>query len=205
MGWLFHRELLWQYPLPVLRELLLNAIIHKDYRDPTDVIIKMFDEHVEFINPGELFGKLKLEALHTDFYRASHRNKLLAEAFYLIGEVEKYGTGFIRIRNHLKDDYSNMRLVLGSDSGVFRVSFGALVPFKETAPENTRERIVQLLKMNPHLTKNDLMDNLQKASGTIKEHIRILKKGGRIKRVGPDKGGHWEVVDVGGRRSDGGG
>ncbi|MCK5914023.1 MAG: putative DNA binding domain-containing protein, partial [Desulfuromusa sp.] len=90
------RKETWQFPLPVLRELLLNAIIHKDYRDPTDVIIKMFDEHVEFVNPGELFGKLKIESLYTDFYRASHRNKLLAEAFYLTGEVEKYGTGFIR-------------------------------------------------------------------------------------------------------------
>jgi ATP-dependent DNA helicase RecG len=99
-----------------------------------------------------------------------------------------------------------MRLVLGSDSGVFRVSFGALAPFEETAPEtapeNTRERIVQLLQMNPRLTKNDLMDNLQKASGTIKEHIRILKKEGRIKRVGPDKGGYWEVVEAGNQRSE---
>jgi hypothetical protein len=34
-----------------------------------------------------------VDALKTDFYRASHRNKLLAEGFYLGGEVEKYGTG----------------------------------------------------------------------------------------------------------------
>ncbi len=191
------RKEVWQYPLPVLRELLLNAIIHKDYRDPTDVIIKMFDKHVEFVNPGELFGKLKLEALYTDFYRASHRNKLLAEAFYLTGEVEKYGTGFIRIRNFLKDDYSDTVLVLDSDSGVFRVSVGKNVgcTAPETAPESTRDRIVLLLRKNPRFTKQDLMDNLQKASGTIKEHIRILKKEGRIKRVGPDKGGHWEVIE----------
>ncbi len=191
------RKEVWQYPLPVLRELLLNAIIHKDYRDPTDVIIKMFDKYVEFVNPGELFGKLKLEALYTDFYRASHRNKLLAEAFYLTGEVEKYGTGFIRIRNFLKDDYSDTVLVLDSDSGVFRASVGEGIgcTAPETAPENTRDRIVLLLLKNPKFTKRDLMDNLQKASGTIKEHIRILKKEGRIKRVGPDKGGHWEVVE----------
>jgi len=39
------------------------------------------------------------------------------------------------------------------------------------------------------------MDILEKASGTIKEHIRILKKEGRIRRVGADKGGHWEVIE----------
>ena len=36
----------WQYPLPAIRELLLNAIIHKDYRNPTDVIIKIFDNSI---------------------------------------------------------------------------------------------------------------------------------------------------------------
>jgi predicted HTH transcriptional regulator len=46
--------------------------------------------------------------LHTDFYRASHRNKLLAEAFYLTGEVEKYGTGYIRIRELLRNNYSEL-------------------------------------------------------------------------------------------------
>ncbi len=191
------RKEIWQYPLPVLRELLLNAIIHKDYRDPTDVIIKMFDEHIEFVNPGELYGKLKLEALHTDFYRAAHRNKLLAEAFYLTGEVEKYGTGFIRIRDLLKKDYPDTALALGCDSGVFRVSVGNPMSWTapKTAPKSTRDQIVALLKKNPKLTKQDLMENLQKASGTIKEPIRILKKEGRIKRVGPDKGGHWEVIE----------
>ena len=34
----------WEYPLEAIRELLLNAIIHRDYRDSTDVIIKIFDD-----------------------------------------------------------------------------------------------------------------------------------------------------------------
>lgn len=192
------RKETWQYPLPVLRELLLNAVIHKDYRDPTDVIIKIFDEYVEFTNPGELFGKLKLNDLYTDFYRAAHRNKFLAEAFYLTGEVEKYGTGFIRIRKHFTDSYTGMTLQMTSGSGAFRVSVGLRESLRgtapQTAPQNTRDQIVKLLQENPRLTKQDLMHVLHKASGTIKEHIRILKKDGRIKRVGPDKGGYWEVV-----------
>jgi len=192
------RKETWQYPLQILRELLLNAIIHKDYRDPTDIIIKMFDGYVEFTNPGELFGKLKLQDLYTDFYRAAHRNKLLAEAFYLTGEVEKYGTGFIRIRKHFSGHYAVMNLRLNSGSGVFRVDVGSLEAIEETAPQTapqtTRDQIVLLLKENPRLTKQELMHRLQKASGTIKEHIRILKKEGQIKRVGPDKGGHWEVM-----------
>ncbi len=121
-----------------------------------------------------------------------------AEVFYLTGEVEKYGTGFIRIRNRLTEDYADMGFRLESDSGGFCVSVGMLEFFKETAPKTapktTRDRIVLLLQDNPQLRKQDLMDILSKASGTIKEHIRILKKEGRIKRVGADKGGYWEVI-----------
>lgn len=92
-----------EYPLPVIRELLLNSIIHKDYRNPTDVIIKIYDNRIEITNPGSLMGGLTPEDLQTDNYIAVHRNKLLAEAFYLRGDVEKYGTGFIRIRKFLAD------------------------------------------------------------------------------------------------------
>ena len=46
----------WQYPIPALRELLLNAIVHRDYNNPTDVIIKIFDHRIEITNPGRLMG-----------------------------------------------------------------------------------------------------------------------------------------------------
>jgi len=91
----------WQYPIPALREILLNAIVHRDYSHPNDVIIKIFDKYIEFVNPGKLMGDLTIEAIKTDNYQARHRNKLLAEAFYLTGDIEKYGTGFRRIKNWL--------------------------------------------------------------------------------------------------------
>jgi ATP-dependent DNA helicase RecG len=97
------REDHWQYPLQALRELLLNAVVHKDYTNPTDVIIKIFDDTIEFSNPGRLVSGLTVADLQTDNYLPRHRNKLLAEAFYLTGDIEKYGTGFVRLHNWLKD------------------------------------------------------------------------------------------------------
>lgn len=43
-------------------------------------------------------GGLKVEDLYSDNYISRHRNKLTTEAFYLTGDVEKYGTGFKRLR-----------------------------------------------------------------------------------------------------------
>ncbi|MBN1546006.1 MAG: hypothetical protein JW902_05030 [Syntrophaceae bacterium] len=44
-------------------------------------------------SPGRLYGNLTIADLMRDDYASSIRNKLLAECFYLIGEIEKYGTG----------------------------------------------------------------------------------------------------------------
>jgi ATP-dependent DNA helicase RecG len=95
------RKETWQYPLEALRELLLNSVIHRDYRNASDIIVKIFDDRIVFTNPGRPYGNLTVEDLKRDDYVAAHRNRLLAEAFYLTGDIEKYGTGFIRVRELL--------------------------------------------------------------------------------------------------------
>ena len=92
-----------EYPLDALRELLLNAIIHRDYLSPADVQIKIFDNYITFYNPGKLANHLTIEDLKSDKYPAYARNKMIAEAFYLTGDIEKYGSGFMRIRNAIAD------------------------------------------------------------------------------------------------------
>jgi hypothetical protein len=91
----------WQYPMEALRELLLNAVVHRDYKSPSDIVIKIFDDRIVFTNPGKLYGKLRIEDLQRNDYLSSIRNRLLAEAFFLMGDIERYGTGFVRIREAL--------------------------------------------------------------------------------------------------------
>jgi ATP-dependent DNA helicase RecG len=92
-----------EYPLDAIREVLLNALIHRDYKSSTDVQIKIFDQKITFFNPGGLYGDITEEELRTNVYRASTRNKQIAEAFYLTHDIEKYGSGFLRIRKAIQD------------------------------------------------------------------------------------------------------
>ena len=77
------RTEIFEYPLPALREIVLNAIIHRDYLSPIDTQIKIFDNQLSFFNPGTLYGNLSIEQLKKDHYQAHTRNKLIAEAFTL--------------------------------------------------------------------------------------------------------------------------
>ena len=59
---------------------------------------------------------------------------------------------------------------------------------------NTVNAILKSLADNPSVTIAELCVITGKARPTINEHIAHLKAKNRIRRVGPDKGGHWEVV-----------
>ncbi len=46
------REERWDYPMDALREIIINMIVHRDYRSSNDSTIKVFDARIEFFNPG---------------------------------------------------------------------------------------------------------------------------------------------------------
>ena len=178
----------WQYPLPVIRELLLNAAIHKDYRNPTDIIIKIYDHKIEITNPGSLMGGLTPADLQTDHYIAVHRNKLLAEAFYLRGDVEKYGTGFIRIREFLRD-CPDLKLDVLPKGDFIR----AILADKSLTPHDTPHDTPQVEKLIAVLLGSMTRDELQNQLALTdrkyfrKYYLIPALKSGLIEMTIPDK------------------
>ena len=70
------------YPLPALREALLNAVVHRDYTNPSDIQIKIFDDSITIFSLDLFFDGLSVADIQTDNYQSHLRNKLTAEAFY---------------------------------------------------------------------------------------------------------------------------
>jgi ATP-dependent DNA helicase RecG len=117
------RTEIFEYPLEALRELVLNSIIHRDYTSPVDNQIKIFDQKITIFNPGKLYGDLTIEQLKTDSYPSRTRNKLIAEAFYLTGDIEKYGSGYQRIRKAIQD-YPSMMFDYEESGDGYMVTLG---------------------------------------------------------------------------------
>ena len=61
--------------------------------------------------------------------------------------------------------------------------------------QKTVERLWQLLKSHPNLSQAGLVAALGITRSTVQKHINNLKLAGRLRRIGPDKGGHWEGVE----------
>jgi len=64
----------------------------------------------------------------------------------------------------------------------------------ETPAASTVERILQVLKTDPSASMKKLAQFCGITEDGVFYHIKQLKRKGRIRRVGPDYGGHWEVV-----------
>ena len=212
------RKEVWQYPLDVIREFLLNAVVHRDYKHSTDIVIKIFDNRVIFSNPGTLFGKLTLKDLEKDDYISSIRNKIVAEAFFLTGDIEKYGTGFIRIRkklNKLKTatykiseigDFFRVELLdtrsydTGKDpvkefSDVENITYDVEKDVeKKFNLSKNQILILKSIQKNKNLTQEKLSEIVGITLRNIQNNMIKLKKKGVLKRIGPDKGGYWKVL-----------
>ena len=60
--------------------------------------------------------------------------------------------------------------------------------------QKTRERLIELLTLQPHLTREGLSAALGICPSAVQKHLVKLRMDNRIQRIGPDKGGHWEVL-----------
>jgi len=91
------RREVWEYPLNALREAVINAIVHKDYSMSSHTTVEIYDDKMQIWNPGKLPPGLTIQDLYNPEHKSIIRNKLIAQVFYDIGFIEKYGSGIGRI------------------------------------------------------------------------------------------------------------
>ena len=71
------------------------------------------------------------------------------------------------------------------------------IKLKTDLPENLpviQKQIIENILIDPKITYNELADITGKTRETIRVHIKKLKELNMIKRIGPDKGGYWEIL-----------
>jgi ATP-dependent DNA helicase RecG len=94
----FQEETIRNYPHWALRELTMNAVMHRNYESNAPIYIYEFSDRIEIINPGGLYG----EATPQNFPNASdYRNVVLAEAMKTLGYVNRFNYGVKRAKDEL--------------------------------------------------------------------------------------------------------
>jgi len=134
--------------------------------------------------------------LERDDYVFSIRNRLIAEAFYLTGDIERYGTGFVRIREFLKD-YPELALSVSEVGDFLKVELRAQnqpadVPV--SVPVSERQKwFLEQLQAGVNCKASDLAEKWKVTEKTAKRDIADLKKKNLIKFTGPPKTGRYLI------------
>jgi len=182
------------YPFDAIREIVINMVVHRDYRDSSASIIKIFDDRIEFFNPGRLYGGITLQDLLSGNYTSRCRNKLIAMAFKEAGLIERYGSGIQRILR-ICHDYGIIPPVFEEHVSGFKVTlFKEKVNVTEGVTEDRSEIILKLIVQIPDIKADKLAERLNVTRRTIYRDLEKLKREGKIKRAGSDKYGYWELV-----------
>ena len=90
-----------KYPYWATRELLMNAIMHRDYETNAPVQFYEYDDRIEVQNPGGLYGKVTPD----NFPNVSdYRNPFIAEAMKVLGYVNRFSRGVYRVQKELMEN-----------------------------------------------------------------------------------------------------
>lgn len=92
---------LMDYPHWATRELLMNAICHRTYESNGPIQFYQYNDRIELMNPGGLYGKANAQNFP---FVNDYRNPVIAEAMKVLGFVNRFSRGIIRVKEELKEN-----------------------------------------------------------------------------------------------------
>ena len=182
----------WQYPLEAIREIVTNMIIHRDYRASSDSIVKIYEDRIEFYNPGRLPDSISIDDLLSNNYKSTPRNKLIADFCKSLGLIEKYGSGIQRIIEYFNEANLPVPEFRNISEG-FMVTVYSGDKLGDKLGDN-QTKILELIRENPVITLSQLSKSIGISQTAVENNIQKLKKMGILQRKGAAKGGHWEII-----------
>ena len=193
-------------PVEAVREALANAFIHRDYANAAgSVAIALYDDRLEIISPGELHFGLTPEMLFEP-HESKPWNPWIAKVFHRRGIIETWGRGTLKIASlmqaaglpipTLQERTESVVMTFVLPDAMARLKKGGTP--EETLGktlEKTPDLILKRLRGAPRASISELAQQLDKSSSAVERAIRKLRAQGKLQRIGPAKGGHWQVIE----------
>ena len=202
------------YPEFVIQEMTVNACCHRAYNiKGTEIQIKMFDDRLVFESPGKLPGQVKPNNIrHTHF----SRNPKIAAFLKAYHYVKEFGEGFDRICREQEANGASVPS-FRTDEFILKITVPKVTEKRigteqkrdiseqnrietEQKPNRNdvkltekREAILQLMSDNPYISKAEISKLLGLHPSAVSRNIEAMR-GKYLRRVGPDKGGFWEII-----------
>ena len=201
------------------REIVLNAIVHKDYSSCNPVQISVYPDKIYVWNNGNMPKNLDSVEKLFGKHSSDPFNPNLAQVFFKSGLIEAWGRGFDKIRKGCEEyggelpgyeisengimvlckacpAYLNL---LKSGAGTTNGSKGKDEMNREDNADSREDNadnktlVINAIARNSRLTVRQLATELPISKATVERTLKALQKVGKLRRVGGTRG-VWEIV-----------
>ncbi len=200
-----------EIPEEVFEELLVNALVHRDYLVSAPIRLFVFDNRIEIISPGHLPNNLTVEKIRTG--NSNIRNPILV-SYIAKGLLPYHGLGS-GIKRAL-EKWPTIDFIDDHDGCLFtatvhrkpleELELANITPegSAKTDAESGKRResvgkasgkILEACREKPSVTIPELASVIGITERSVQRNIQKLQKNGLLRRVGGRKEGYWEVIE----------
>ena len=184
------REDIEEYPEFILREIILNSLIHRDYSVLTSNIINIYkDDSIEFISYGSLYGNITIEDVLAGL--STSRNPHLQSIFMRLKRVEAIGSGLRRVNSYYKS--KNLDFLVNALPSSFVVRLPRITIDKLAAKDDYKI-IIDYLNINGEITRKEAERLLDKEKTTTSNVLNKMISDKIIKKIG--KGPNTKYIKI---------
>lgn len=194
------------YPRGAIHEVLVNAIIHRDYYEiGSEIHVDMYPDRVEIISPGGMFDGSFIQDQDPMTVASKRRNQVISDIFSRLDMMDRRGSGFKRIIEAYENEA--VKPTFYSDELYFRVTLPNTSYHKDNIGQNgpvttaghpkLSEREIAVLHQistNPSISIATIAMNLDLTQKQTRTVIDSLKENGILIRDGSNKTGKWKIL-----------
>ena len=174
-------------------EAWVNALVHNDWIHGNPPSIYWYEDRMEIMSYGGLKEGLSKE----DFFEgvSDPVNKELMDVFVQCDIVDRSGHGVPKVvKAYGREAFRFLGVGIMVTIPFDKKGFNATVNFTENFTEN-ESKVIKLIQKNNKITTSKIASEITLSRRAVQTIVNSLKSKGILIRVGPDKGGHWEMVD----------
>lgn len=207
-----YRQDIYELPIDAVRELIANAVAHRNYLDPGSIQVALYDDRLEITSPGMLLSGVSIQKMKEGYSRI--RNRAIASAFSYMKIIEKWGSGIPRVIRACKEyglpepdlidfdgdfrvnvyrSHSN-RGTNGTNHGTNGTNGTNHGIIYNTNATNSEQHLMDILRENPKVTQKKIQGKTGLSLRTVKRVMSELQKNDRIMRRGTSRSGEWVVT-----------
>ena len=217
-----YRQDVYEIPPDAIRELIINAMVHRSYLDHGTIQVAVYDNRLEITSPGKLPMGQTMERMKEGYSKI--RNEALAHAFAYMNLIEHWGSGIPRIIDKVKaaglrelefiggevdlriniyrgqvDTNNAIINANGTKNGANGVKCGsdngtngAEVPLNK---EQTQiEKLLQIIEKNPCATQAYYAEKMGISKRTVSRMFASLQEKGRLVQSGTKRKANWKII-----------